>query len=114
MTLLWSLAGALWLPWLDAQKSYQPVMLSLRQALPDTGECVSTARSNQLPRAMAYYYIGLSLPDSDSPVGQACRYRLITTPDPHYQPQGPWQARWRGARPAEKREFYVLLARVAD
>lgn len=87
---------------------------SLYQTLPDTGECVSTARSNQLPRAMAYYYIGLSLPDSDSPVGQACRYRLITTPDPHYQPQGPWQAQWRGARPAEKREFYVLLVRAAE
>ena len=114
MTLLWSLAGTLWLPWLDAQKSYQPVMASLRHALPDSDECVSTARGNQLPRAMAYYYIGLPLPDSDSAAGQTCRYRLITTPDPHYQPQGPWQVQWRGARPAEKREFYVLLAREAD
>jgi hypothetical protein len=36
---------------------------------------------------------------------------LISTPEANYQPEGPWKMLWRGARPAEKREFYVLLKR---
>lgn len=111
MTLLWSLAGTLWLPWLDAQKSYHHVMASLGSSLSARAGCVSSAAGNQLPRAMAYYYANVQLLDSDAPEGQACRYRLITTPDAHYQPEGEWTVVWRGARPAEKREFYVLLAK---
>lgn len=112
MTLLWSLAGTLWLPWLDAQKGYHMVMHSLRASLPaQLDSCVASAPGNQLPRAMAYYYVNLPLLNSETVQGHSCRYRLISTPEANYQPEGPWKMLWRGARPAEKREFYVLLKR---
>lgn len=63
------------------------------------------------PRAMAYYYVNLPLLNSETVQGHSCRYRLISTPEANYQPEGPWKMLWRGARPAEKREFYVLLKR---
>ena len=93
------------------QKGYHMVMHSLRASLPaQLDSCVASAPGNQLPRAMAYYYVNLPLLNSETVQGHSCRYRLISTRS-QLSAGRPWKMLWRGARPAEKREVYVLLKR---
>jgi 4-amino-4-deoxy-L-arabinose transferase-like glycosyltransferase len=114
MTLLWSLASLLWLPWLDAQKSYASVVKSMQATLltlPTPNACIATAHHHHLPRALWYYHGDILLADYDTPSGRTCPRRLILTAETPYQPEGEWQVKWQGTRPAEKREYYVLIER---
>lgn len=55
MTLVWALLMTLFLPWLDAAKSYRPVVAQMDAALPaevrNGSACISVAAQAQHPPA---------------------------------------------------------------
>lgn len=113
MTLAWALLMTLFLPWLDAAKSYRPVVERMESALPEDLKerraCFSI--DDRLPTArMAWKEYG-SLPFD---VGESgCSYRLMQTDAYAALPDG-WREVWQGRRPRNKNELFVLLKRVEN
>ncbi|BEV70625.1 MULTISPECIES: glycosyltransferase family 39 protein [unclassified Paludibacterium] len=108
LTLLWGLIGSLWLPWLDALKSYRPVVVDMVRHLPADAGCVSTGVGNLMGRVSWQYYAGMNLSLRES----ACELRLIIRPR-SILPDPAWQVIWQGSRPREDDEIFVLERRRA-
>jgi hypothetical protein len=111
MTLVWALLMTLFLPWLDAAKSYRPVVAQMDAALPadvrNGSACISVAAQAHTARLAWAQYSPLDLKTDD--VG--CAYRLVQMPHESAAPAG-WQAVWQGARPRNKEEGFALLRRA--
>lgn len=112
ITLVWALLMTLFLPWIDAAKSYRPPIQQLRQSqsavlqrIAAREECVSISPQHFEARHAWQQYA--ALPYQTEP--GRCRYIFA-----QYNPQ---QTRpehtvlWEGARPRSKTEHFVLLQR---
>ncbi|STZ77388.1 ArnT family glycosyltransferase [Bergeriella denitrificans] len=114
VTLVWALLMTLFLPWLDAAKSYAPVVKQMQAALPadlaqrfsDGRECISVAAHDDRAR-LAWQQYGSIILHTDAD----CRYRLVQQPKDSAAPQG-WVKLWQGARPRNKTEGFALLERA--
>lgn len=106
VTLIWVLVMTLWLPWLDAGKSYRSMVLDLRTHIPEQFVCVTGVGLGDSQRAMLHYFGGI-IPRREG--GQACDLHLV-----HQLPTMPpradanWQLLWEGGRPGDKNELYRL------
>ncbi|UOO82997.1 glycosyltransferase family 39 protein [Uruburuella testudinis] len=110
-TLVWALMMTLFLPWLDAAKSYRPVVAQMAAALPDDirngGHCINIDADAHAARLAWAQYSPLDLN-----TGHNCRYRLVQTPLHSTAPQG-WQTVWQGARPRNKTEGFALWKKAS-
>jgi 4-amino-4-deoxy-L-arabinose transferase-like glycosyltransferase len=104
ITLCWWLVATLWLPWIDALKSYRPVVTSMMRHLPAGHRCVSTDARNLLAQVSWRYYAGLTLVHDDV---ERCSLRLVLRPK-NSPPDMDWTDLWSGSRPREDDEIYVL------
>ncbi|MDK4689478.1 ArnT family glycosyltransferase [Kingella negevensis] len=115
MTLVWALLMTLFLPWIDAAKSYRPIVAQMQSSLPEnvqqdlqTGKtCLFTQPENLDARIAWKQYSTLPINVKNS----GCQYELVT-----YNPQAeatPTQGKiiWEGRRPRNKQERFVLLER---
>lgn len=111
MTLVWALLMTLFLPWLDAAKSYRPVVAQMDAALPadvrNGSACISVAEQAHTARLAWAQYSPLDLKTDDA----GCAYRLVQMPRESAAPAG-WQTVWQGARPRNKEEGFALLRRA--
>ncbi|TDR82090.1 ArnT family glycosyltransferase [Paludibacterium purpuratum] len=110
ITLFWGLAGTLWLPWLDALKSYRPVVDDMVRQQPAAGGCISAEASDWMGRLSWQYYAGIEL--RTDPAAN-CPLRLVTRPRSE-RPDPDWQVLWQGSRPREDDEIFVLERRKND
>lgn len=108
-TLVWGLGMTLWLPWFDAQKSYRSTALAMQAAIPSDANCVATASTHYVQRALWYYFAGIRLLPTEQTAGAACQYRMVMHYRSDYQPSPSWEIIWQGNRPGSRREFYFLL-----
>ncbi|MEW6164731.1 MAG: hypothetical protein AB1642_06690 [Pseudomonadota bacterium] len=107
-TLIWVLAAQLWMSWLDHAKSYRPVALSLRAALPQDYGCIARKNIGPAQRASLDYFVGLrTLAGSRA---ETCRWRLVADATGHAAPPG-WVAHWQGHRPSDRKERWYLERR---
>jgi 4-amino-4-deoxy-L-arabinose transferase-like glycosyltransferase len=113
MTVIWTLAMTLWLPWLDRGKSYRHMISSLQQSMPAQYRCIARETLGDGQRAMLHYF-GNLLTRVDTE--QKCDLRLI---------QGNkeslilidtdrWQEIWEGSREGDKNEHYRLYQRITS
>lgn len=112
LALLWGLLMTLWLPFLDAAKSYQPVVQGMMRAMPAGEHCVSVSASQQLARISWAYYAGLRLQPVADGAAPACKLLLMVRDRRAETPLPGWQERWRGNRARDKRELFVLWQRL--
>lgn len=109
MTLVWALLMTLWLPWLDAAKSYRPVVEQMQAALPEDivqqRACVRVRDDAHTIRLAWGEYSTISLQPDHAP----CTYRLIQTQKNAAPPAG-WRSIWQGGRPRNRSEWFMLLA----
>jgi 4-amino-4-deoxy-L-arabinose transferase-like glycosyltransferase len=112
ITMVWMLAMTVWLPWLDASKSYRWVFTSLQQSLPDKFSCISSQGLGETQRAMLDYYNGLRTRRIELTGSAECDLLLIVI---RYQEQpavnSDWEVIWKGRRPGDKNESYLLYRR---
>lgn len=97
LTLCWSLILTLFLPWLDAAKSYRPVVQRLEAALPAAG-CVS-ATETHIRLAWRQYARNSPLGGTDCPYLITLRQQAA--------PAG-WQPLAESGRPRQRDEVFVL------
>lgn len=111
VTLIWTLAMTLWLPWLDSGKSYRNMVAALKQAMPKNYQCVAGEYLGDGQRAMLHYF-GNIITRRDAK--QRCDLRLIQG-DKLSKPlldETRWKKIWEGSRKGDKNEHYRLYQRI--
>jgi 4-amino-4-deoxy-L-arabinose transferase-like glycosyltransferase len=113
VTLVWGLATTLWLDWIDYGKTYRPVALSLRKALPPNVRCVESRGLGETQRAVFHYHAGLVTRRAEVYGATDCPYLLIqaSARERAIEPGGNWRRVWEGSRPRD-RERYQLYRRI--
>ncbi len=114
ITLCVVLVGALWLPFLDAGKSYRGMIESLLQSIPDAN-CVASRNLGEPQRALLQYYGNLLTVREETVPKTACNVLLVQG----WRSTGAladsreWTPVWEGARPGDRSEAYRLYVRGA-
>ncbi|MCW3479278.1 hypothetical protein OL229_06820 [Neisseriaceae bacterium JH1-16] len=106
ITLLWGLGLTLWLPWLDAAKSFRPVVEQMVDALPPSVSCVATEDRNRLARLSWEMYGDMKLktfPKGSPDVPCNWRLRVVHKNDGLAEPG--WTLMWSGSRPRDDIQF---------
>jgi 4-amino-4-deoxy-L-arabinose transferase-like glycosyltransferase len=109
LTLAWGLAATLWLPWVDAARSYRAVFESLAAALPRDAGCVASRNLGESERAMLDYFAHLRTRRVEIVDASSCPLFLVQSRVDVYPP-GPeaWTLVWSGARAGDCRESFQL------
>lgn len=111
MTFGWGLLMTLWLPLIDAAKSYQPVFTSMHQALPANIDCINSLNVGQSQRLLFNYYTDIILQVSEISQQLNCHFYLIQDEKGvgKMQPGEEWQLIWHGKRAADRKEAFRLF-----
>ncbi|MCX7628412.1 MAG: glycosyltransferase family 39 protein [Methylophilaceae bacterium] len=115
MTLAWGLLMTLWLPWLDAAKSYAGAFESLRKALPAHYACIIGRNIGETQRAALDYHANVRIQRfeiTQSMMG--CDLYLIQHERgmERIEPGPDWRLIWEGRRPTDRRESFRLYQRI--
>lgn len=112
VTLIWVIAAALWFPWLDYAKSYRSMTSAMSLALPSDAPCVASRGLGEPQRALLEYFMGLRTQRMEIGRGEACPVLLMQTTQRSELAALPgWREIWRGNRPGERYERFVLYLR---
>ncbi|AUZ04256.2 hypothetical protein ADP71_04700 [Vitreoscilla sp. C1] len=115
MTLSWSLLMTLFLPWIDAAKSYRPVVEQFQAALHlntaarlvSGQDCLYIdAQENRIAWLAWEAYSDVKITMDEQ---QNCQYRLVVLSQTQQNNLKQWEVVWRGHRPREDYEHFVLL-----
>lgn len=105
VTALWLLVVALLMPWIDYGKTYRPVVVSLRQALPPDSDCIARRGLGASQRASLDYFAGIRTQTTNN-----CRWLLVQS-HPRERPPADWDKIWEGHRPGDRDEVWRLYRR---
>jgi 4-amino-4-deoxy-L-arabinose transferase-like glycosyltransferase len=112
VTVCLSLVAALWLPYIDAGKSYRGMIASLIEFIPDNG-CVASRNLGEPQRAMLQYFGHIKAVRDESAAGAVCNALIVQG---WYASGAPardraWTLVWEGARPGDQKELYRMYVR---
>jgi len=113
MVLLWGTFAALWMPWVDYQKSYRSVALQLKSKLPVGAPCLAERNLGVSQAAALDYHGGIRAQPYDVVKPAACPLVLVQG-NPQHELDAPGGAglRWRKladvGRPGDRSERYRL------
>lgn len=115
LTVCWALIACLWLPWIDAAKSYRGVFDAVKAALPASYGCVAETGMGESELAMLSYFLGITGVRSESTSAADCGALLVNgtaTAPPRNIDARRWILTWEGARPGDRHErFWLFSAR---
>lgn len=113
MTMVWGLVMTLWLPWLDAMKSYQSTFLSLRAALPADYACITGRNLSSSQRGALHYHADLLVRRYEATKQLSCDLYLIQDErgQKKVAPGPDWELIWKGKRPSDRHESFRLFQR---
>ena len=111
VSLLWILVMTLWLPWLDAGKSYRHMVDDLKHNLPKQYNCIAEVRVGDSQSAMLQYFGDINLRQKAT---RACDLLLVQgdrVAKPIEDEIG-WEKVWEGSRQWDRNERFRLYQRV--
>jgi 4-amino-4-deoxy-L-arabinose transferase-like glycosyltransferase len=114
MTLIWGLLGTIWLPYLDARRTYEVVGESLRLNRPTAG-CIVRRNLGDAQRALFYYFGGVVTVPESAPRAEECPALLVQygrLPD-GVPPLDGYSVAWEASRRGDASERFVLYRKVA-
>ena len=113
ITLCWGTINTLWLPWMDAAKSYRAVYTSMQRAVPPGAGCIATEGVGESERAMVEYFTGIVPRRSATGVGATCALLLVQdgAAAGDIGPGSGWRLIWRGGRLGDPNERHRLFLR---
>ncbi len=115
LTLVWGLLSTLWLPWLDAAKSYRGMFASMQRALPMDYDCLASENLGEHERAMLQYVTGIISVRRKVQPDARCDFILLQGRAGYgVELQGSWQLVWIGNRPGDNSERFSLFGRKSD
>ena len=110
-----TLIGTLWLPYLDAGKSYRAMIASLLESLPDVS-CVASRNLGEPQRALLDYFGRLRTVREEVVADPPCEALLVQGSHGSAAPAHGhgWMPVWEGRRAGDYRELYRLYVRKVD
>ena len=114
--MFWGLLMTLWLPWLDAAKSYEGVFADMRRAIPETATCMLGDGVGDAQRAALDYHQNIRVRPSINATSLGCNLLLVQDErgKTKAEPESDWHLIWEGKRPSDRRERFRLFQRVTD
>lgn len=113
VTLLWGLIMTLWIGWIDYGKTYRPVALALKRALPQGTRCVESRNLGEAQRAAFDYHAGIVTLRAELHPRARCPVLLVKArpgdDDRALSPQ--WRRIWEGNRPRDKERYRLYVRR---
>jgi 4-amino-4-deoxy-L-arabinose transferase-like glycosyltransferase len=113
ITMAWMLVMTLGVPLVDQARSYRAVSAKLVEALPAGFQCIAAKNLGDPQRALLDYFINLRGVRADSAEAARCKVLLVQAVaerEPASPPPG-WRALWRGSRPGDRHEVFILYER---
>ena len=112
ITMVWMLAMTLGVPLIDQARSYRTLAARVVQNLPAGGGCVARSNVGDAQRALLDYFVGLRTVALESPAAAGCRTLLVQAVPARTATVPPgWREAWRGSRPADRNELFILYRR---
>lgn len=112
ITLIWTLAMTLWLPWLDSGKSYRNMITSLTLAMPAHYNCVARNIGLGVSQRAMLQYFGHIVTRRDP--ARICELRLIqgSRISRPLMDESLYKKIWQGSRKGDKDEQYSLYQSI--
>jgi 4-amino-4-deoxy-L-arabinose transferase-like glycosyltransferase len=112
VTLCTCLVGTLWLPYIDAGKSYREMIMSMLEFIPDN-TCVASRHLGEPQRALLHYFGGIKTLRDEAVAGAACDALIVQGWRASGAPahDRTWTVVWEGARPGDRKELYRMYVR---
>jgi len=113
ITMVWTLTMMLGLPVIDQARSYRGLAAQLAAEL-GSPACTAGMGLGNAQRALLDYFIGLRVIPAEHPRASACDTLLVQV-SPGRVPavdQAAWREAWRGSRPGDRSEAFVLYRRA--
>lgn len=111
ISLIWILAMTLWLPLLDASKSYRPMVVELKQHLPKRYNCIADVNIGDSQRAMLDYFGDIKPRPKATKVCNLVLVQGDRVAKPIENEIG-WEKLWEGGRQGKQDERFRLYQRV--
>jgi 4-amino-4-deoxy-L-arabinose transferase-like glycosyltransferase len=112
LTAAWGAASCFFLGWVDAGKTYRPVVTAIAEHVPDNARCVASADLGEPQRAMLHYSGGIRTRrvevDEDAVI--ACDYLLVQYRGgvSILRPGADWELIWQGTRMHDRSDSFGL------
>ncbi len=113
VTLVWLLLATLWMPWINAAKSYHAMFDDMRLYLPRDFNCVNSIRLGESEAAMLDYEGGIVTVPLEKIPSSRCELVWVQDiqADPSDPPDPTWTLLWSGHRPGDTKERHRLFSR---
>lgn len=112
ITMVWMLVMTLGVPLVDQARSYRDVASRIKQALPADTPCVARRNVGDAQRALLDYFVGLRTVREEFPMARRCRALIVqASPGRLPLPEAEWRETWRGSRPGDRHELFILFER---
>ncbi|HET9578694.1 MAG TPA: glycosyltransferase family 39 protein [Usitatibacter sp.] len=112
ITMVWMLVMTLGVPIVDQARSYRGVGMKMVAAMPAGTRCIARRNVGDAQRALLDYFVDIQTVRDDSPLASACGVLLVQASPARPPDAGPeWKELWRGARPGDRTELFVLYQR---
>jgi 4-amino-4-deoxy-L-arabinose transferase-like glycosyltransferase len=116
VALLWTLIMTLWIDWIDYGRTYRPVALALKQALPPGARCIESRGLGEAQRAAFDYHAGVVTRRAETHGRNRCPILLVQAhPDDadRLATKG-WRRIWEGNRPRDKERYRLYVKAVSE
>lgn len=112
ITMVWMLVMTLGVPIVDQARSYRALAMKMVEAMPGSTRCIARRNLGDSQRALLDYFINMQTVRDDSPVATSCGVLLVqATPLRVPDAGADWSEVWRGSRPGDRTEMFILYRR---
>lgn len=112
MTMVWMLVMTLGLPLVDQARSYRGVAARLVEQLPKSFNCIARKNVGDAQRALLDYFAGIRTVREEYPAAARCNVLLVQAAPLKIPAVGAdWNEAWRGSRPGDRNELFILYTR---
>lgn len=111
----WGVGVCFLLGWVDAGKTYRPVMTAIARQMPPTAHCLASSDLGEPQRAMLHYFGGLRTRRLEvDPHALECDIVLVQfrRGEAAWRPDGRWEEIWDGGRSGRSDDVFVLFQRL--
>jgi 4-amino-4-deoxy-L-arabinose transferase-like glycosyltransferase len=112
MTMVWMLVMTLGVPLIDQARSYRALASKVVSNLPPHFRCIARENVGDAQRALLDYFVNLRMIPVEYPAAGRCNALLVQA-TPLRTPRVPpgWTEFWRGSRPGDRNELFIVYAR---
>jgi 4-amino-4-deoxy-L-arabinose transferase-like glycosyltransferase len=112
IAMIWMLMMTLGVPLVDQARSYRAVSSRVAANLPPGYTCIARKNVGDAQRALLDYFANVRTLPENSPEASRCDALLVQSSPVRPTPVGDeWTETWRGSRPGDRNELFILYRR---